>query len=200
MDSNEEFRAVESRNPEFVLLETQSLDRNEQRFFDEDLNLLSKENYESRDQYGDEKINDISHVGTFIAKDDVFDASRENSTDASIDIPDLAFNSTFDKDVDEIKGSMSHEDDKSTGEVHLRFFLYLVIFGFISLLLVVNVYVHLRFSMHPEISWTGTGEIDLLSSSECQKVLISLSGSSTCNPCNGGLSKFVCYPSYIFMH
>jgi hypothetical protein len=200
MNSNEEFRLVESRNPELILQEIQSLDRNEQRFFDEDLNILSKENYESRDQHGDEKNIDISHVGTFVAEDDVMNASRENSTDVSIDIPDLAFNSTFDKDVDEIKGSISHEDDKCTKEVQLSFFLYLIIFGFISLLLLVNVYVHLRFSMHPEISWTGTGEIDLLSSSECQRVFISLSGSSTCNPCNGGLSKFVCYPSYIFMH
>lgn len=196
MNSNEEFSAVESRDPDLILPETQSLHCNEQTTDDEDLNLLSKENDKSRGQYEDEKNNDISLIGIFLDKDDDIHQSQE------MDVSDLAFNSMFDKDVDVMEGptSMRHEDDNSMEQIQFRFLFYLLIFGFISLLLVVNVYAHLRFSMHPEISWNGTGEIDLLSSSECQKVLGSLSGSSTCNPCNGGLSKFVCYPSYIFMH
>jgi hypothetical protein len=195
MDSNEEFSSIESRNPDVILQITESLDRNEHMIFDENLNLLSKENDETRDPYDDEKICDISHVGLFVADHTDVVKVQEDTSDASMDVPDLAFNSTFDKDAD-----MMHAHDKSTEQYPLHIFLYIIIFGFISLLLVVNVYTHLRFSMHPEISWTGSVEIDLVSNSKCQEIVSSLSGSSTCNPCNGGLSKFVCYPSYIFMH
>lgn len=200
MGSNEEFSSIESRNPDFILPITESLDRNEQTIFDENLNLLSKENDEARDPYDDEKILDISHVGLFVADHTDVVKVQEFTPDKSMNVPDLAFNSTFDKDPDEVEGPIMHADDKSTEQYSSNMFLYVIIFGFISLLLVVNVYTHLRFSMHPEISWTGSGEIDLLSNSKCQEIVSSLSGSSTCNPCNGGLSKFVCYPSYIFMH
>lgn len=113
-----------------------------------------------------------------------------------VHVPDLSLNSTFDNDFEP-----PEEIFEENCMLSLRWStcLQVILFGLILLLLIANVYSHIRHHTYRELLINRTHEIYLKPlASECEAIVSGLFSSSTCNPCLGGIKKFVCYPSYFY--